>query len=88
MSVYRVVTLDGNEILRSLDLFVVCARWVKDPDRQRVEEMQVGTNTVLREVARKECCATLRSGLPGNKHLHATERTDLEDAVRKACGSS
>lgn len=88
-TVFRVVVIaDRHEVLRSPSLFVACARWVKDPDRRRVEELTAGTETVVREVSRNQCCEVLREWIPKDKNLSADERADLEQCLREAFGKS
>jgi hypothetical protein len=88
-SVYRVVqTKDGQEMNRFVNLVDACVLWVKYPREQRVEEMAVGTNDVIRRVSPSECCSALRKWLPENKFLSKDERADMTFLIEEACGLS
>jgi hypothetical protein len=87
-TVFRVARVaDDEEVQRFMDLSGACVVWVKDPTKLRVQELATGTDTVIREVPREECCRSLRTWLPTNKHfLPGDERADMERLVREACG--
>ncbi len=88
-SVYRVVQVkSGQEMNRFPNLIDACVLWVKYPREQRVEEMAVGTNDVIRCVSPSECCSALRKWLPENKFLSKDERAGMTVLIEEACGLS
>jgi hypothetical protein len=85
-SVYRVVQVKGGqELNRFTKLADACVMWVKYPGEQRIEQVAVGTNDVIRRVSPNECCSALRNWLPKNKFLSKDERADMAVLIEEAC---
>jgi len=84
-SVFRVVqTKDSVEMHRFTHLAKACAFWVKYPAERHVEELTLGTNDVIREIAPAECCQVLRNWLSEDGLFRDDERRDLEQLVDEA----
>jgi hypothetical protein len=77
---------NGQEMNRFTHLPDACVLWVKYSRESRVEEVEVGTDKVIRRLRPDECCLVLRKWLPENKFLSEDERADMNVLIVEACG--